>query len=249
MVQRVRSSTRMNCQRTPQTPSLLPLASILLCAAISACGSAKVSGRREIAAPTAPRPSTVYVMDFELEVANVKHERGFLPPPPPAPGPLGQILPPLPGTPKDPQKLKTEVVNTMSESLVKELTKAGLHARRIGTREPLPATGWLVRGVFTNVNQGHQLQRAVIGFGMGKTDLQIVVDLHDLASGVPTPFYEASARADSGKAPGAGPTIVLGPAGIAARVVLAGGDLNRNVKQSAEQIANEIAERAKGTRS
>jgi hypothetical protein len=102
-----------------------------------------------------------------------------------------------------------------------------------------------VRGVFTEVNQGNQLNRAIIGFGMGKTDLQVLADINDLSQGAPKPFYELNTTADSGKAPGAGPTIVLGPAGAAARFVMAGQDLDRNVKQTASKIAEDIIERTK----
>jgi len=124
---------------------------------------------------------------------------------------------------------------------VKDLTKAGLTACRLPAGATPPESGWLVRGVFTEVNQGNQLNRAVIGFGMGKTELQVLVDINDLSKGAPRPFYELSTTADSGKAPGAGPTIVLGPAGVAARFVLAGEDLNHNVRQTAASISEEVA--------
>src|SRR5262249_41457973 len=123
-------------------------------------------------------------------------------------------------TPKDPKVLARDLVESMSASLVKDLTKAGLNARRLRNGSPIPSSGWLVRGVFTEVNQGHQLRRALIGFGTGKTDLQVLVDLNDLAQGAPKRFYELNTAADSGKAPGAGPMIVLGPAGAAARFVI-----------------------------
>lgn len=139
------------------------------------------------------------------------------------------------------------LVDEMRTSLVKDLAKAGVNARRLPPGAPLPTSGWLVRGVFTDVNQGNQLRRAVIGFGMGKTDLQVVVDINDLAQGTPKRFYELNTTADSGKAPGAGPTIVLGPAGLAARFVIAGKDLDRNVKQTASQIAEEVVQRTKQT--
>ena len=190
---------------------------------------------------------TIYVSDFDLDAANIKSERGMLPPPPKLPGPLGDALPPIPGTPKDPQKLARQLVDEMSASLVKDLTKVGLNARRLPPGAPLPASGWLVRGVFTDVNQGNQLRRAVIGFGMGKTDLQVLVDVNDLTQGTPKRFYELNTTADSGKAPGAGPTIVLGPAGVAARYVIAGKDLDRNVKQTASKIAAEVVQRTKQT--
>ena len=49
--------------------------------------------------------------------------------------------------------------------------------------------------------------------------------------------------ASSGDKPGAAPTLVLGPYGAAARFVLAGRDLDTNVKQTAAEIAARMAKR------
>lgn len=208
------------------------------------CGAAKITGEREISATPANKPTVVYVTDFDLDAADIKAEKGVLPPPPKLPGLLGNALPPPPGAPQDPQKLARRLVDEMSEGLVKELTKAGFTARRLTSTNNLPPTGWLVRGVFTEVNQGNQLERAVIGFGKGKTDLQVVVDIADLAQGTPKKFYELNTTANSGKLPGAGPMIVLCPAGAAARVVIAGKDLDQSVKQTATKVATEVVARA-----
>ena len=226
---------------------LFAVGATTLGAALCGCGTATVASRHEMSAAPTARPTMIYVADFDLDAANVKSEKGLLPAPPRLPGPLGNMLPPPPGTPKDPKKVAREVVDTMSTSLVKDLAKAGFNARRLVSTNAMPGSGWLVRGVFTDVNQGNQLQRAVIGFGLGKTDLQVNVKFDDLSQGPPRPFYELNTQADSGKAPGAGPTIVLGPAGVAVRYVIAGQDLNRNVKQTAARIADEIAQRTKGS--
>jgi len=229
--------------------SLLALGmAIIASAALCGCATAKFSGRREISAAPAAKPAMIYVADFDLDAANIKSEPGVLAALPKVPGPLGSILPPLPGAPKDPDTLARELVDSMSATLVKDLTKAGLTARRLPTGEPLPTAGWLVRGVFTDVNQGNQLRRAVIGFGLGKTDLQVLVDINDLAHGTPRRFYELNTTADSGKAPGAGPLIALNPAAGAARFVIAGKDLNKNVKQTASKIATEVVERCEGNK-
>jgi hypothetical protein len=221
----------------------LTLVAISFCTTTGGCGTAKVSGQHEISVAPTTKPAIVYVADFDLAAADIKSEKGLLPPPPKLPGPLGDVLPPLPGSPRDPQKLARELVDSMSATLVKVLTKAGLPARRLRAGEPLPTTGWLVRGVFTEVNQGNQLKRAVIGFGAGQTDLQVLVDIADLAHGTPKKFYELNTTATSGKAPGAGPMIVLCPVGAAARFVITGKDLDRNVKQTAAQIAGEVVKR------
>ncbi len=217
--------------------------STLLCLLLCSCGTAKIAQRREISAPSVARPVTIYVADFDLDAARIQSEPGLLPAPGKLPGPLGEMLPPMPGSSKDPQTLARKLVDTLSTKLVKELSKGGVNARRLAPGEVAPAQGWLVRGVFTEVNQGNQLRRALIGFGMGKTDLQVLVDVKDLSQGPPKLFYQLQTAADSGKAPGAGPMIALGPAGAAARFVIAGKDLERNVKQTAVQIAAEVVQR------
>lgn len=222
------------------------LVAVGLCAALCGCGTARVSSRREVGAAPIGKPTVIYVSDFELNASNIKSKPGLLRPPK-LPGPVGDVLPPLPGMPKAPEVLARDLVNSMSTSLTKDLNKAGLNARHLGPGESVPPSGWLVRGVFTEVDQGNQLHRALIGFGVGKTDLQVIIDISDLSEGTPKNFYELQTTADSGKMPGAGAMIVVSPAGAAARFVIAGGDLNRNVKQTASKIATEVVERTRGT--
>ena len=62
----------------------------------------------------------------------------------------------------------------------------------------------------------------MIGFGEGQTDIQVVANVQDLSQGPPKPLYEVATDASSGDKPGAGPTLVLGPYGAAARFVIAG---------------------------
>jgi hypothetical protein len=71
------------------------------------------------------------------------------------------------------------------------------------------------------VQEGNQLRRAGIGFGAGHTELQVVVDIDDLAAGAPKPMYTVETKADSGKLPGA--VITLNPYVAAARFVIASG--------------------------
>lgn len=207
---------------------------MLVLAAVLLCGYAKAKDSNLV----------VYVANFELDTANIKTDKAAPPAPPKAPGLLGKVLPPPPGAKKDPQDLARELVDSMSTAIIKDLTKAGLTARRLSTGEPLPAAGWLVRGVFTNVNQGNQLERAVVGFGKGKTDLQVLVDIADLAQSAPAQFHEVKAPATiTSKAPGAAPMIERHPAAVAVKFALAGNDLDKNVKQTAAQITAEVIKR------
>lgn len=219
------------------TKLMLALAAVLS----SSCASAHTTDHQDNFAS----PAIIYVADFELDSANIKTDKAAPPAPPKAPGLLGKVLPPPPGAKKDPLDLARELVDSMSAAIIKDLTKAGLTARRLPTGEPLPTAGWLLRGVFTNVNQGNQLERAVIGFGKGKTDVQVLVDIHDLSQGAPTQFHAMTntASASSGKLPGAAPMIERHPAAVAAKFVLAGNDLNKNVKQTAARIVAAVIKR------
>jgi len=228
----------------------LAVRSLLLVAgfagALAGCGSAQVAAQREVGAASAAPPAMVYVKDFELDAINVRAQRGIVPPPPPAPPGLGSVLPPLPGATRDPEVRARQVVDLMSKSLVAELAERGVGVRRLGLREALPVEGWLVRGVFTSVHEGNQLQRAVIGFGAGQTDVQVLVSVDDLALGTPRPMYEVDTKADSGRLPGA--VITLNPYVAAARFVLSGKDVDRSVKQTAERIAEHMAQRLRNDR-
>jgi hypothetical protein len=219
------------------------MAAAVLCLALFCCASAHASERREAGTQPTTTAEVVYVTDFELDAGNIKAEPRVLPAPPVPPGPLGRVLPKPPGGTKEPAVRARELVDLMAASLVKELTKAGLTARRLAAGEPRPARGWLVRGVFAQVDEGDRMRRAVIGFGAGKTQLQVAVAVDQLAAGAPKPFYEIDMRADSGKMPGAGPMIVFAPAVAGARVAISGDDLERSVKQAAAKIAADVAGR------
>ncbi len=211
---------------------------IIAAALLIGCGSATVSGQRDVGAAPSSRPAVVYVTDFQLDTQNIRSDAGPLPSPP---GPLGTILPPPPGAPKDPAVRARELVELMSTSLVQESVKAGLNAKRLKAGDAQPADGWLVRGVFTQVGEGNRLHRAVIGFGAGQTDVQLVVKIDDLAQGTPKPFYELDSSATSGKAPGA--LITLNPYVAVAKFALSNRDLEQNVKQAAAKIATDLASR------
>lgn len=83
----------------------------------------------------------------------------------------------------------------------------------------------------------------MIGFGEGQTDLQVISMIDDLSDGPPHALYEVATEATSGRTPGAAPTPVIGPYGAAARFVMAGKDLGRNVKQTATKIAEQVRSR------
>lgn len=209
------------------------LALVTLCGL--GCKSAHVTAERELAPAPAAKPVVVYVADFEIGV--VKHEDGILSG---RPGPVGRIGQRLYGTSSDSAARAQQIVDLMANSLVKDLAKSGFNALRLPPGQSVPAAGWLVRGLFTEVEEGNRLRRAMIGFGEGQTDIQVVTTIADLSQGPPKPLYEIATDAASGNKPGAAPTLVLGPYGAAARFVMAGQDLDKNVRQTAAEIARQM---------
>lgn len=185
----------------------------------------------------APAGPAVYVADFELDAASIRHDAGRLSG---KPGPVGRVGGRLSGASDDPVARAQELVDLMARSLVKDLSQAGFAASRLPAGSPVPAQGWLLRGAFVGVDEGNRLRRSMVGFGQGKTDVQVVASVHDLSRGTPAPLHQVTAEAQSGSKPGAAPTLVVGPYGAAARFALAGGDVEKNVKQTAAAIAAEV---------
>ncbi|HEY5913557.1 MAG TPA: DUF4410 domain-containing protein [Verrucomicrobiae bacterium] len=204
------------------------------------CKSAKVVAERDYGKAVVPKPSIVYVADFEIWAQNIKTEQGLLSG---RSGPVGTITTRFTGKSSDPAVRARQMVELMANSLLKELSKAGFRAMRIPPGVSFPAEGWLLRGLFTQVDEGNRLRRSMIGFGEGQTDVQVVANVQDLSKGPPKPVYEIATDATSGDTPGAAPTLVLGPYGAAARFVMAGKDLDKNVKQTAARIAERMAKR------
>jgi hypothetical protein len=206
--------------------------------ALTGCGTANVTVSQSYTAAPAARPAMIYVDDFELDVTNIHQEAGLLPNLEPV-HPIHRILF---GADEDPNTSPAGLVNYMAESIVSDLQDKGFPAQRLAPGQLLPSDGWLVRGVFAQVDKGNRLRRAIIGFGAGKTDLQVVTTVDNLADGPPEPLYQVQTDATSGQAPGAAPFIVLNPASVAVKFAMAGNDIKRNAKNTAAKIASQVAQ-------
>lgn len=206
-------------------------------ALLAACGGAKVTDTNALAAP-AGAPTVVYVADFDLDASGVQQS---------GPGSLiNRMRPgiigsgPL-GVARTPAQQARDLVDLMANSIVDDLRKDGIAAERLALGMPLPAAGWLVRGVFLQVDAGNRLRRAALGFGAGATDLQVASTTDQLGAGAPRPLYTLDTHAQSGKLPGA--AVTLNPYVAAARFVMAGKDLDRNAKDTAAKIADQVKTR------
>jgi Domain of unknown function (DUF4410) len=228
----------MKVFRNYQIRLLAPVLMLGLCAGQEA--KPQPASSSESAPSHADRPKVIYVSDFDLDAANFKQDKGGI-------SGKGYLLPAPPKSPlrrkrQDPAAAASNLIRLMSESLVADLQKAGFSAQRLASTDSMPAEGLVVRGVFTELSEGNQMRRAVLGFGSGKAKMELYVVVAD-ASAAGHPLYETSAQKSNGKAPGT--MIALNPyAGAAEFVVKFGMTKNapeKMIKQTASKIATELA--------
>lgn len=219
-----------------------------LLVAVWMCAFAPHAMAQPLSAPAAPGPApgapVVYVTDFELDAADVKQDSN----PVENARPLGGGLLPRPllhRRDKDPQQQAQQIVAKTADALVEDLRGKGLDARRLATGAPLPAQGWLVRGVFLSVDEGNSLRRAVVGFGAGASQIELAVAVDNLAAQAPQPLYQVIDSESSHAKPGAGAAIALNPYVAAAKFVLARADDRKSVGRAAAEVADSVAARVK----
>lgn len=103
--------------------------------------------------------------------------------------------------------------------------------------------GGRARALIAEVDQGSRVLRSQVGFGAGATDLAVLVNVADLQKGKVEPFYKLEAQAGSRKMPGA--AVTRNPYVAAAKFVMSRRDLPKNIRQTAQTVADQIIRRAK----
>jgi Domain of unknown function (DUF4410) len=181
---------------------------------------------------------TNYVHDFELDAQDVKVDNG---------GVLSQVRPGIfertsKRQQQDPEAQAKKIVDTMSKNLIADLRNAGYKAERLGPDDPVPSTGALVTGVFTEVDEGNHMHRALIGFGSGSTNMELYVTLSDLPN-PQKPLYSVAQQDNSGKKPGG--AITLNPYVAAANFAMEKNAPEKTVKKTASQISDEVVKHLK----
>jgi hypothetical protein len=175
----------------------------------------------------------IYVSDFELDAENVQVDQGSV---------VSQRRPGILERPRkkdqsDPAAQAHKLVETMSQSIVSDLQKAGYKAQRLKNDSPKPTSGAWVHGIFTQVDEGSRLQRAVIGFGSGQAKMELFVTLTNLSS-PEKPLYTSAQEGASKDKPGA--VISLNPYVAAAKFVMEKNAPENTVKSTASAISKDI---------
>lgn len=216
---------------------------VVALACLAGCGggigphSPKVTPVTSVEPAPKTRPTMVYVTDFDLEFPQASQQNpGLL-----RQGLLGQLRERLQGG--DPVQKAHAQVELMAASITDDLIGDGVPAQRLYPSDPKPTSGWLVRGVVTQLDEGNQLRRAMVGFGAGESELTLWVGVTDLARNPDAPFYTLDASDASGKMPGA--MVKFNPYVAAAKFVMSRHASEHDVKRTASAIAKAIAGEAK----
>ena len=221
---------------------LLVLGFLFLCAVTAISAHSKPAPRTSqeptVATHNFSRDTKVWVSDFELDAGDVKTDKG---------GVIGEVRPGILERPRkrcerDPECQAKKIVDLMAKSIVSDLEKAGYKAERLPPGASQPATGALLKGVFTEVNEGSNRRRAIIGFGSGEAKMDLYVTLSDLAA-PDKPLYETAKDENSGKHIGA--IITMNPYVAAAKFVMEKNAPEKMVKQTAADISGKVAAQMK----
>jgi hypothetical protein len=215
---------------------------VLSCLGLALPAHGKGAKLVEEAAPeTAPgeRPSVIYVTDFDLGTEAVKEKQGL----------LGGGDGPIRGRMRERREDRgsganpQELVNLLATSLVADFNERGVKSERLRGDAAFPKEGWIVRGQFTEVDEGNRVRRAMIGFGSGKAEMQMHVNVADLAKSPNSPFLVFGTAADSGRMPGA--IMMMNPYVAAAKFVMSKNAPAKDVKKTASKLAEAILAKGK----
>lgn len=195
------------------------------------------------AVPNDRKPSIIYVSDFYIDPADLEQHTVL-----PQNGVANRVLSRVRGR-SDPVAKARELVEILSENIVKTLNQGGVKAERLPDRNgartvflpqdaDLPNRGWIVGGWFTRADEGNAGVRAAVGFGAGAEHVEVQVIVSDLAGTVNEPFLFIGTENQVRRMPGG--MVTKNPYAIAAKMILSRGATERDVAQEGAAIGKKL---------
>ncbi|RNC68228.1 MAG: DUF4410 domain-containing protein [Desulfuromonadales bacterium] len=155
-------------------------------------------------------------------------------------------------TPKADQELKVgrAVTDALAKKLVANLRKLGYPAERAFDFPPKPGNLLVIEGQIISIDEGNQAERAVVGLGVGRSDVKTTTQIYDIQPSGRRLVEEFQTDAKSGYKPGMleteGASAVAGhwAVGLAvgAGLTVASEKFGANVDADAERTAKDIAQ-------
>jgi hypothetical protein len=136
------------------------------------------------------------------------------------------------------QPTPEDLVPVLRKGIIEGFAKVKIPSSYLDPDSGLPAAGWIVKGDFTSVDNGNRVKRAVLGFGIGASDVQVSVAVADLGRDPGKPFLLFAQGRTSGNMPGG--ILLLNPYVMAAKFVLSKNATSKDAKKLGGQIAKAI---------
>jgi hypothetical protein len=188
--------------------------------------------------PAQARP--VIVRDFLFDVAQLHTDPSLVAG---REGPvrhvLGRVRPQ-----ETPEQQAVRLSRLLSETMVQELVKLKIPARRESAGVDLPANALLVAGQFMEMDERNRLKRVMVGFGSGATEVLVQVAVYDLRQSREQPVLVYGTGTGSKPMPGA--VVTMNPYAMAARYVLSRNGDEKDVQRLGRQIAQDLAQMEAG---
>ena len=173
-------------------------------AGLAGCARTSVE-QVEVKAVGMPKPQLIVVHDFSVSATDVALDRGL----------VARFREAVSLTPQEEQRLKIEqeVAGVLATHLVKELAELGIPTVRAGTAPLLTGPTLSVEGQIVSIDEGNATRRNLIGFGAGRSGVDVLTQLYYDETGNGGRLVESfEADAESSRKPGAAVTMGAGSA-------------------------------------
>jgi hypothetical protein len=188
-----------------------------------------------------PKPGRVLVYDFAVTPDEVHVDQGV----------LHQVADAASGTTISARDaaLAHQVADRFADELVGRIQALGMPAMRAPRATRTTPGDLKIVGAFLDVDQGNRLQRLVIGFGVGGSQVDTETEVLQVADTGLRKVAQFSTHADSGEMPGAAVTMGAGAAasgGVTAAVAAANIAVSgvKGYRSDAERMAGRSADKA-----
>lgn len=207
------------------------------------CAAARVENVQADRSLTLPRPGRVVVFDLDTGASDVRVGRT---PVNTATNAVGLWV-------DEPDVLAEAVADSLASRLVADINAIGLSAERAAKTAPPGINDLVIQGQFVRIDEGSQVQRFVIGFGLGATDLRTQVQMFQVTAEGWRPVKQFDTVATGSRFPGAAFFVAGGAAAgtVATSAMISSGvgvirelraSIDADAGRTSEQITAKVSE-------
>ena len=119
-----------------------------------------------------------------------------------------------------------EVADATAFRIRDDIQKMGFATAVLPRNSQTSGNVFVIDGQFVDINEGNRLRRLVIGLGTGQSVVSPEIQMYQMAVSTSAPVIQFTAKADSGKMPGA---LIMGAPGAAVGGAAAAASIGANV--------------------